>query len=618
MTDRDGARQKLFTRRAALLLGGKVGLASLLLGRMYYLQVVSADQYAMLAEENRINMRLLPPPRGRILDRFGVELANNRQNYRVLLVPEQTESVEETLARLGHIVEINERRILRDIARQRRFMPVTVAENLTWEEFSQVNVNLPDLPGVQPDVGETRYYPYGGEMAHVVGYVSAVAEKELTGDPLLELPGFRIGKNGVEKVQDLKLRGKAGVSRVEVNAYGRVIRELARTDGEPGHDVVLTVDHELQRFITNRLGDESAGVVVMDVGTGDILALVSTPTFDPNAFNLGLSSSAWKALVNNPRKPLSNKAVGGLYPPGSTFKMVVSLAALESGIVGPGHRVFCNGAVHLGSHKFHCWRWKYGGHGWVDMREAIEQSCDVFFYEVARKIGVDRIAQMAQRLGLGVMHDIGLVGERSGLVPTRAWKQAEFGTSWQGGETLITGIGQGYLLSTPLQLAVMTARMVNGGYAVVPRLIRPEAGAAAPAPVLGIAASHLAVVRDGMEDVVNGKRGTARRFALEGDIRMAGKTGTAQVVRISKAERARGLRKNEDKPWEERDHGLFVAYAPTDEPRYACAVILEHGGGGTYAAEVARDIMVETLKRDPLRRPPLGSVAGAGTSRRQG
>jgi penicillin-binding protein 2 len=268
--------------------------------------------------------------------------------------------------------------------------------------------------------------------------------------------------------------------------------------------------------------------------------------------------------------------------------------------------------MRLGTHKFHCWRWKYGGHGWVDMREAIAQSCDVFFYDVARKIGVDRIAQMARRLGLGVPHDIGLVGERPGLVPTRAWKQAELGKSWQGGETLITGIGQGYLLSTPLQLAVMTARMVNGGFAVSPRLVRAGDGAA-PAPALGIAGSALALVRAGMEDVVNGKRGTAREFKLQGEAKMAGKTGTAQVVRISRAERARGrLRKNEEKPWEERDHGLFVAYAPTDTPRYACAVILEHGGGGRYAAEVARDIMQETLRRDPLRRPPVGSVAGVG------
>lgn len=610
--DRDGARQKLFTRRAALLFGGKVALASVLFGRMYYLQVVSSDEYAMLAEENRINMRLLPPPRGRIIDRFGVELANNRQNYRVLLVPEQTESVEETLAKLAQIVDINERRILRDIARQRRFMPVTVAENLTWEAFSQINVNLPELPGVQPDVGETRFYPYGGEMAHVVGYVSAVSEKELTGDPLLELPGFRIGKNGVEKVQDIRLRGKAGVSRVEVNAYGRVIRELARTDGQPGHDVVLTVDRELQSFITNRLGEQSAGAVVMDVHNGDLLALVSTPTFDPNAFNLGLSGDAWRALSGNPRKPLSNKAIGGQYPPGSTFKMVVSLAALESGIIGAGHRAFCNGAMTLGSHKFHCWRWKYGGHGWVDMRQAIEQSCDVFFYDVARKIGVDRIAQMAQRLGLGVSHEIGLIGERDGLVPTKAWKQAELGKPWQGGETLITGIGQGYLLATPLQLAVMTSRMVNGGFAVAPRLIRPLDGSAPPAPSMGISQGALSMVMAGMSDVVNGKRGTARKFKLEGDVKMAGKTGTAQVVRISRAERARGVRKNKDKPWAERDHGLFVAYAPTENPRYAISVIIEHGGGGLAAAEVAHDIMVETLKRDPLRRPPVGSLAGGG------
>jgi penicillin-binding protein 2 len=397
-----------------------------------------------------------------------------------------------------------------------------------------------------------------------------------------------------------------------------VIRELARQDGEPGQDVVVTIDSELQGYVNRRLGEESAAAVVMDVADGDLLAMSSVPSFDPNAFNLGLSGTAWRGLVNNPRKPLTNKAIAGQYPPGSTFKMVVALAAMEAGIVGPGHRVFCNGAMRLGTHKFHCWRWKHGGHGWVDMRQAIEQSCDVFFYDVARKVGVDRIAAMAERLGLGVLHDIGVTGERAGLVPTRNWKLATLGKHWQGGETLITGIGQGYVLTTPLQLAVMTARMVNGGVAVKPRLTRPEIEAggppAAPPAPLGFAPSALAVVLDGMSDVINGKRGTARDFRLEGEVRMGGKTGTAQVRRISKAERARGVRKNEEKPWEERDHGLFVGYAPIDAPRYACAVVIEHGGGGRAAAEVCRDILQETLRRDPLRRPPF-VIAGAAEGR---
>lgn len=614
MDRKDADRQKAFTRRALALGGMKLGLFSLLVGRMYYLQVVESDQYQMLAEENRINLRLLAPPRGRILDRFGVELAKNRLNYRVVLVPEQTDSVEATLAKLQPIVALDEDRLqklMREIARQRKFHPVTVAENLSWEQFARVNGDLPDLPGVQTEAGETRWYPYGEKFAHVLGYVAPPSEKDIENDPLqdplLQLPGFRIGKNGLERTKDLKLRGKAGASRVEVNAYGRVIRELARKEGQPGQDVVLALDAELQSAIWDRLGEESAAAVVMDCHTGEILAMVSTPSYDPNAFNMGIPSRLWKSLLNHPRKPLINKAAAGQYPPGSTFKMVVALAALESGICTAQHRVYCAGSVDMGSHTFHCWKWKQGGHGSLDMRQAIAQSCDVYFYDVARRVGPDRIAEMARRFGLGAPTGIELTGEQAGLVPDRAWRLATTGVPWQQGETLNYGIGQGYLLATPLQLAVMAARLASG-LKVSPRLSRilPDEKFAAPPP-LGVSAAHLKVVQEGMDMVVNAPTGTAKRYRLEEPFSMAGKTGTAQVRRITKAERATGLRKNEQKPWEERDHGLFVAYAPVDAPRYASAVVLEHGGGGTYAAAMTKDILTEALRRDPLRRNgPLG------------
>lgn len=378
--DRGASRHKLFTRRAAVLGGGKLALASLLVGRMYWLQVVEAEQYQMLAEENRINMRLLAPPRGRILDRYGRELASNRQNYRIVLVPEQTDDVEETLRRLGTLIELSDfqvRRILREVRRNRAFLPINVAENLSWAEFAQVNARQPDLPGVQPDVGSRRYYPFGSSVAHVVGYVSAVSEKELTGDPLLELPGFRTGKSGIEKRFDEDLRGAAGNSRVEVNAYGRVIRELQRNEGRAGSDRTLTLDLDLQREIDARLAGESAACVVMDVHDGEVLALVSTPSFDPNAFNAGLSSAQWQALIGNPRHPLLNKAIAGEFPPGSTFKMVVALAALEAGVIAEDTSFFCNGKMELGDNIFHCWRWRYGGHGRVAMRDGLAESCDV-------------------------------------------------------------------------------------------------------------------------------------------------------------------------------------------------------------------------------------------------
>jgi penicillin-binding protein 2 len=607
----DADQQKLFHRRTALLAGGKLMLLSALVGRMYYLQVLESDKYKTLADENRINLRLLPPPRGRIVDRFGVPLADNQQNYRVVLISEQTPAVEQTLDVLSTIVEIGEAeraRILRETRRRRSWVPVTVRENLTWEEVARIEVNTPDLPGVLIDVGQSRDYPHGMTTAHVLGYVAAVNEAEANGDRLLLLPGFRIGKNGIEKTHDLELRGKGGSSQVEVNAYGRMIRELSRQEGQPGAEVRLSIDLEVQRKVSSVLPAESSSSVVLDIRTGDILAMASTPSFDPNAFNRGLTPEEWRGLSQNPMAPLINKAIAGQYAPGSTFKVVVALAALEAGIVGPDTDFYCNGALALGNARFHCW--KQGGHGRVVLRDGMKWSCDVYFYEVAKRLGIDRIAAMAERLGLGQTLLEDLPGEQSGLIPTRAWKQKAIGTSWQGGESLVAGIGQGYITTTPLQLAVMTARVASGGLAVLPRLTlqtsapasegpgrppHPLAAVPDPAPFadLGIKPEHIRVVLDAMNAVVNEPRGTAQGARIkEPEMAMGGKTGTSQVRRISKAERDRGVIKNEDLPWERRDHALFIAYAPVQAPRFACSVVVEHGGGGSaVAAPLARDIL---------------------------
>ncbi len=616
-------RSKTFTRRA-LLVGGAQGLLfSALAARMYYLQILEADRYTTLAEDNRVNLRLIPPPRGRIVDRFGTAMALNQQNYRVVLVREQARDVEPILDSLAQIIDLSEhdyRRILREVSRKRAFVPVTVQDYLSWEQVSQIEVNAPDLHGVSIEVGQTRQYAYGESLTHILGYVSAVSDRDLTGDPLLELPGFRIGKQGIEKEYDLALRGAAGNSHLEVNAVGRVIRELSREEGTPGRDVVLTVDAELQTFVHKRLENElSAAAVVMDVRNGDVLALASAPGFDPNIFNVGMTNETWNDLVSDPLAPLTNKAIAGQYAPGSTFKMLVALAAMESG-VGTDHQVYCPGFVNLGNARFHCW--KRHGHGWVDMYDAIRQSCDVFFYDVARKAGIDRIAEVAQRFGLGAPTGIDLPGEQPGVIPTRDWKLATTGEPWQMGETLVSAIGQGFVLATPLQLAVMTARIANGGLAVMPRLTRPQgaplgtslgAGAAAAEPLpLNVSKSHLKTVQVSMDLVVNHLRGTAHgaRIDIEG-MEMAGKTGTSQVRRISLAERAAGVYKNEDLPWRRRDHALFVAYAPLHAPRYCCAVVVEHGGSGSKsAAPIVRDILVETQRRDPAVNPPVQLVAG--------
>ena len=613
-------RGRLFTRRAMILAGGQALMFTGLAARMYYLQVVESSHYRVLAEENRISLRLLPPPRGRILDRRGAPLATNAQNYRVVIVPEEAENIEQMLDRLDRLVQVPEherRRIMREVRRRRAFVPVTVRENLSWEEVSRIEVNAPDLPGINIDVGETRSYPFDGAAAHVLGYVAAVSERDLTGDPLLELPGFRIGKTGIERQYDLQLRGKAGNAEVEVNALGRVIRELRRQEGQPGQDVHLTIDIGLQEFVAKRIGEERrAAVVVMDVHKGDVLAMVSVPSYDPNAFNEGLSGKEWNRLITNPDTPLTNKVIAGQYAPGSTYKIAVALAALDANIP-PSFRTSCYGHVQLGNQKFHCW--KKGGHGSVDMVDGIKLSCDVYFYELAKRVGIDRVSAMAKRLGMGQSLNLDIPGERNGLIPTRDWKLAAIGVPWQLGETLVAGIGQGYVLATPLQLAVMTARLVNGGFAVAPRLTLAPPGVD-PAdepphsfPPIGVADASRRIVIQGMVEVVNnpqggtafGSRITEKRFA------MGGKTGTSQVRRISLAERDRGVRKNEDRPWRERDHALFVGFAPVDAPRYVVSVIVEHGGGGSKAAApIARDVLLEAQRRDSSSVMP-GRIAAA-------
>jgi len=604
--------RQTFSRRALLLGGGQAFLMTVLAARMYYLQVIESEQYKLLSDKNRIQMRLLSPPRGRVLDRRGIELANNQQNYRVVLIAERTEDVGKTLDALAKIIQIDsyERaKVLRAVKRRRSFVPVTVAENLSWEDFARVNVFAPDLAGIQPNIGESRAYPFGSTLAHVIGYVGAVSAKDLTGDPLLELPGFRVGKSGVERSRETLLRGKAGVSRVEVNAYGRVIRELNRREGQPGGEIRLSVDAELQSYTMGLLADESASAVVMDVHSGDILTLASTPGFDPQGFNIGLTQQAWADLTTDPRNPLLNKAIAGQYPPGSTFKMIVAMAALDAGMISQDQKVFCEGHVELGNQRFHCW--KRNGHGRVSMVKAIEQSCDIYFYEIAKRVGIDGITETARKFGLGSATGIEIPAESKGLMPTRAWKLARTGEAWQQGETLVAGIGQGFVLATPIQLAVMTARIANGGFAVKPRLILREGeNPGVPAQKLErltVGRTSLELVAEGMRRVSNQPAGTAFRARVrDPEMALAGKTGTSQVRRISRAEREIRVLRNEELPWEARDHALFVAFAPVKAPRYAISVVVEHGGSGSRAAApLARDILIKVQEMERASRKSL-------------
>jgi penicillin-binding protein 2 len=609
----DDAQAGLVINRRALVLGAGAGALFLTLsGRLGWLQIVEGKRYAMLAEDNRISVKILPPLRGQIVDRYGVPLADNARNYRVVVIPEQARPIEETMRVLQDKLALSDREVavvLKQAKVSRSFAPIDVRDYLSWEQVATVEVNLPDLPGVSIEEGYVRTYPFSDATAHLIGYVGTPSEKETENvgakqNALLRTPGFRIGKGAMERALEADLRGSAGNQEVEVNVRGRVVRELSRKEPVHGERLSLSIDADLQQQLQARLSKErSASAVIMDVHTGEVYALASYPSFDPNQFSRQLTHALWQELLNDERAPLANKAVAGQYPPGSTFKMVTALAALEAGIIDENTHFHCPGHYNLGNIRFHCWRKE--GHGNVNVVTALEQSCDTFFYEVGNRLGIDRIAAMARRLGLGERLDIELAEEQPGLVPDKDWKKRgrPKDPKWHPGETINASIGQGYLLTTPLQLATMVSRLVNGGKAVKPWLVGYAEGQQVHDgvyPDIGLNKDHLELVLRGMWQVVNRPSGTAFASRLKMDTAtMGGKTGTSQVQRITAAQRAAGV-KNEDLPWKQRHHALFVGYAPTEAPRYAIGVVVEHGvGGSKAAAPIARDLLTLALKRNP-------------------
>lgn len=596
------------TRRALLMSAGMAAMVGALGTRMHHLGVAEGDTYRLLAEENRINIRLIPPARGEIMDRYGIKIAGNEQNYRVVITKEDASKadggVDAVLQRLCELIPLAEEDLAdarKALDRNSPFVPIPVAERLSWQDFSEVALNSPILPGVTPEMGLSRAYPLDSDFAHVIGYVGPVSDRDLEGiedpDPLLTIPRFQIGKIGTERWMEAELRGSAGTRQIEVNAAGRVMRELSRQEGIAGADLNLTIDARVQNFVQARLGDESAACVVMDVQNGDVLVAASAPSFNPNLFVRGISSADYKVLLEDDHRPLANKAVQGTYPPGSTFKMVTALAALEEGLIDAETRVSCPGHYDFGDRRFHCWR--AGGHGAVNLERSLMESCDVYYYDIAQRVGIDKIAEMGRKLGLGVRHDLPMSAIAEGNMPDRAWKARVHGADWRIGDTINASIGQGYVLTSPLQLAVMTARLATGR-AIAPRLIKSISGRDVPippAPELGLNAQNLAQVQRGMFMVMNGPNGTARGSRVADEtMEMCGKTGTSQVRNISVAERAAGVVRNEDLPWNRRDHALFVGFAPAAAPRYAVAVVVEHGGGGsTAAAPIARDALLATM-----------------------
>lgn len=579
-----------FSRRALLLGGLQAGVGVVLAGRMAWLSVAENERYRSLAESNRVNLTLVPPRRGWIVDRNGAAIASNRTDFRVDLIPDRIKDADATLGLLQQILALTAddmQRIRDDLKGASGFRPVPVAENLDWERFAAVSLRLPEMPGVAPARGFARYYPSGPAVAHLIGYVGVANADQYKAerDPLLVTPGFKLGKDGIEKVLEQELRGRAGAKRVEVTASGRLVQELATRPDVPGRTVKLTIDAGLQEYAARRLGDESGAVVVIDTRTGGILTLASMPAYDPNGFSDGISRMEWAFLNEDDHLPLTNKALQGLYPPGSTFKPATALAGLRAGI-DPERTVNCPGGYQLGNRFFRC----LGRHGPVNLHRAIAKSCNTYFYTVGRETGMDAVADAARQLGLGAEYPLPFPSQRYGTIPDPAWKLRKYKQQWTAADTLNASIGQGYILASPLQLAVQVARIASGR-ALVPRIL---ADSPIVGPQLDVSPDRMALIRSGMDEVVNGA-GTAGRSRLQLDgIRMGGKTGTAQVRRI-----AGGARGGLNVPWKYRDHGLFVGFAPVDDPRYAVAVVIEHGMSGSgAAAPVARDVLTWLFDRD--------------------
>ncbi|MGD9785807.1 MAG: penicillin-binding protein 2 [Hyphomicrobiaceae bacterium] len=585
-----------FRRRAFLIAGLQAAGFVALAARLHKLQVVDQNRYGVLSLNNRVAFQIVPPERGYISDRFGLPLATGEEAYRATLVPSFSPNVEEVVSLFARVVPLPEglsERLIARARRQRPNEPIVLSGDLTFEQVAHLGLLAPQLPGVQVERAERRRYPQGTVGGHVVGHLGNVEQVALDDDLALRLPWIRVGRTGLEHGLEADVGGQSGRAMLEVDARGRIVRVLDRVEARRGKNVSSSLDIVLQATVERRLAEHrAAAAVVMDVRGGEVLAMASAPGYDPSRITDRMSVEDWRALASAKDDPLLNRAIAAQYPPGSTFKMVTALAALEAGVITPGERVACTGRHRYFDQTYRCWN--RGGHGRMGLVDALRESCDVFFYVMAERVGIDRLSDMAHRLGLGETFDCGLTHQRPGVIPDKDWKRGHLGRGWLSGETLLAGIGQGYVLTTPLQLCVMTARIASGR-AVAPTLVKHEPGLA-PAAALDLTADALAMVRRGMYEVVNSRGGTGGRARLEGrPERIAGKTGTAQVRRHS--------RNGDDVPWEHRDHALFVAYAPFDDPRYAVSVIVEHGGaGGATAAPLARDIMEDVLDRDPLKR----------------
>ena len=630
-------KSKLISRRMFLLTAAKAVVMFGIIGRLVSLQINERSKYKTLSDKNRFREWKLAPERGVIQDFFGEEIASNRQVYQVHLIPENSKDIEKLFVRLKTILNISDKKLFylkKIISKQKPWEPIIVSDNITWSEFSRLNLFLHELEGVKPVVSVARTYP-DNSSAHILGYVSQVSAKDLqTKEYLKELhvPGMSIGKTGLERKLDEEIIGKIGFQRYEVNAYGKRVKQIQINEGQAGKSFKTTLDFEVQKFTSKLLKDKAAAVCVMDIYNGDIISMVSSPTFEPNEFVHGLEKNYWESLINNEMRPLTNKTISGLYPPGSTIKTLVALSALENGIIKPLDTFKCSGKIELYGEKFHCW--EKDGHGIVNLRKGIKRSCDVYFYEVARKLGVDRLSETAKKFGLGRKVLNGFVEERSGVVPNTKWKKKFIGQNWYLGETLHSGIGQGYFQSTPLQLCLMTAQIANGGFKIEPRIIFDannnklkdyikfkNENPNDPLPLDLILSNfelkplfknqeNINLVKDAMFSSSNEPGGTSYRHRWQDKkFTFAGKTGSSQIKKFTEEQREAEV-KQESLPYKDRDHALFVAFAPYKDPKYAISVLVEHGGsGGKAAAPIAKKVIKKVLERHDLRQK-INSLSG--------
>ena len=621
-------KSKTITRRMFIISVVKAGVFIAIISRLFYLQISENLKYRSLSDKNRFREWKIVPERGIIEDYFGNKIAKNTQLFQLHMLPEDVPNIEELFFKLSRIIDFDNKtknRLIKKIKKRKPWEPIIVSENLNWEDFSKLNLFLHDLQGVKPVVSVTRKYSLEGSSSHLIGYVSDVSEKDLNNSELLRkinVPGLKTGKNGLEKTFNHMMIGSPGIQRYEVNAHGKRIKELELITGERGKNFRTTIDQDIQKFTSELLEKKSGSVCVMDIYTGDIVVLVSNPTFDANKFVNGISNKEWQDLITNPFKPLINKSLAGLYPPGSTIKPVVALSALENDIMSTKKTVYCKGNMELYGQTYHCWKEK--GHGYMNMRSAIKQSCDIYFYETARRLGIDRLSITAKDFGLGKKVLENFVEEKSGIVPNTKWKKENIGRGWVLGETLISGIGQGYFQSTPIQLCLMMAQLANGGHEIRPRIVDDKYKLVEITnawreefinrskdidfnnPIIRKLyrnKENIKFVLDALYGATNEPLGTSYRSRLtKKEYIYAGKTGTSQIRRITAEERELKL-KNEDLPYEKRDHALFIAFAPYKNPRYSISVVIEHGGSGSSgAAPIAKKVIKKVLERHKLRK----------------